>query len=431
MKSKTVSARELEPGKYLKIAYNSQEAVILENQRIRDEEHLEQLREKGLDRAVVLPELNETPQVPEKRTGAVERINPANDFEGRPSEQEAPPVETVQKELEEAKTDVERMETLGDRTLTKVKDVLGGIQRKENVDPDELEPYSEMLTDEINKNPSLAVMLTTLEQAEHTIFQHSINVAVHTIHWGKYRGYTYDELKLIGKAGLLHDVGKMEMNDILRKEGALTDEEYEIVQKHPTKGGIILDQLGCSPPIPRVAREHHERPKGVGYPVGKEIDELHPYSRMVSIIDVYDAIVSNRVYSTSKHPLKALQEMKEEFGHDETSQALFREFIQFNGYFPPGTGIVLNNGFRGVVVEPNVDAPKSPQVSLIENEEGISLDSPISVDLEAISNRKRIINGELFDHRTKIASVFSVDKLDRQKTCLMKKILGEAGESEE
>lgn len=433
METKTVSGRKLEPGYYIKIAYNTQESVILEDQRIRDKAHLEKLQNKGLERAEVIPQLHEAPRKQKEGSVAVEDLTPNYEFEGAPTSQAAPSAEELKENLEATSSDFERIETLGENTLTKVKDVLGSIKRREEVDPDELEPYSEMLTDEISSNPSLAVMLTTFEQATHTIFQHSINVAVHTIHWGKYRGYTDDELKLLGKAGLLHDAGKMEMNEILSKEEPLTDEEYEKVKEHPTKGGGLLEELGCSPPIPRVALEHHERPGGNGYPLAKEVDELHPYSRMVSLVDVYDAIVSKRVYSDSEHPLKAIQVLKDEFGENETARTLFHEFIQFNGYFPPGAGVELNNGYRGIVVEQNINAPMRPRVSLVEGPARQPLDNPISVDLETIEERKRIIQGDIFDNNTTIESVLAVKELKREKSTLMEEILAaiEATEPEE
>lgn len=116
-------------------------------------------------------------------------------------------------------------------------------------------------------------------------------------------GLTQDQMKTIVQASALHDIGKIAIPDhILLKPGRLTDEEREIMQQHTTRGCDILAQLEHVQDTEHyrvayeIARYHHERYDGRGYPDGLEGDEIPLSAQLVSVVDVYDALVCKRVY---------------------------------------------------------------------------------------------------------------------------------------
>ena len=116
-------------------------------------------------------------------------------------------------------------------------------------------------------------------------------------------GLTEEDIYMIVKASALHDIGKIAVPDnILLKPGRLTDEEFKIMQSHTTKGCEILSKLeevqesGQYQVSYDICRHHHERYDGRGYPDGLVGDDIPLSAQLVSVVDVYDALVSERVY---------------------------------------------------------------------------------------------------------------------------------------
>jgi putative nucleotidyltransferase with HDIG domain len=132
-----------------------------------------------------------------------------------------------------------------------------------------------------------------------------------------------DELKLsptarrhLAMGGLLHDVGKLAVPlEILRKPGPLDDDEYAEIKRHPGAGHALLEELGGFPePVRRLVSDHHERLDGKGYPRGLGAGELDVQTRVLSACDVYDALVSDRVYRPAWPSERALALLREETG---------------------------------------------------------------------------------------------------------------------
>jgi putative two-component system response regulator len=113
------------------------------------------------------------------------------------------------------------------------------------------------------------------------------------------RRYGYDEIRQndVYMMGLLHDVGKIGVPDeVIRKPGRLTDEEFAAIKKHPSIGGRILDNIKEMPALSAGARCHHERYDGRGYPQGLAGEEIPEEARIIAVADAYDAMTSNRSY---------------------------------------------------------------------------------------------------------------------------------------
>jgi putative nucleotidyltransferase with HDIG domain len=132
-----------------------------------------------------------------------------------------------------------------------------------------------------------------------------------------------EELKLpaclrrdLAVGGLLHDVGKLSVPlEILQKPGPLDDAEFNQIRRHPEAGRKLLDELGGFPQtVQRLVSDHHERLDGTGYPNGLKGDELPIETRILAVCDVYDALVSDRVYRDAWTPERALALLQEESG---------------------------------------------------------------------------------------------------------------------
>ncbi len=127
---------------------------------------------------------------------------------------------------------------------------------------------------------------------------HARRVALLAVQGGELLGLSAGRLRNLAVGGLVHDIGKLSVPDaILKKPAALDDEEFAVIRRHPGAGSRLLQELGgFSTAVLRIVRGHHERLDGSGYPDGLGDDELDLETRILAVCDVYDALISPRVY---------------------------------------------------------------------------------------------------------------------------------------
>lgn len=144
---------------------------------------------------------------------------------------------------------------------------------------------------------SIETLAYTIDAKDRYTKGHSARVANYARMIGKVMGKTEEECRQIFLCGLLHDIGKISVNgSIINKPGRLTDEEYEIIKKHPVNGAIILEKMRDIPYLREGARYHHERYDGKGYPEGLSGEAIPEIARIIAVADSYDAMTSSRSY---------------------------------------------------------------------------------------------------------------------------------------
>jgi HD-GYP domain-containing protein (c-di-GMP phosphodiesterase class II) len=128
--------------------------------------------------------------------------------------------------------------------------------------------------------------------------EHTRRVAMLAVVLGEQLGLSPARLRSLAIGGLLHDIGKLSLPDaILQKPGSLDDDEYAVVKLHPERGRDLLNELGgFDDSVTRLVLDHHERLDGSGYPRGRGGGQLDLATRILAVCDVYDALVSPRVY---------------------------------------------------------------------------------------------------------------------------------------
>jgi len=132
---------------------------------------------------------------------------------------------------------------------------------------------------------------------------------------GEELGLAPVRLRELAVGGLLHDVGKLAVpNDILQKPGALTDDEFDVIKTHPEVGSELVRELGFSKQVARLVLDHHERLDGAGYPNGRTALELDLETRILTVCDVYDALLSVRVYRDAWTHGRAIALLHEQTG---------------------------------------------------------------------------------------------------------------------
>ncbi len=189
----------------------------------------------------------------------------------------------------------------------------------------------EKFTAHAQSESALIPMVKMMEKRDPYTAGHSKRVARLSRDFAKYLGLKGEKIKIIYKAGLLHDIGKIGIPEkILLKPGKLLPDEFEIVKKHPLLSEEILKGIPGYERIARIVRYHHERCDGSGYPDGLVCDEIPLESKIIAIVDVYDALTSERAYRKSWSPEQALKYIKQNAGKlfDERLADKFVEMME-------------------------------------------------------------------------------------------------------
>ncbi|MFZ5604575.1 MAG: HD-GYP domain-containing protein [Pseudomonadota bacterium] len=237
--------------------------------------------------------------------------------------------------------------------------------------------------DSIERNPSAMVWLTRIKHVDQYTAEHCVNVGMLAIALGRHLGVNRQQLEMLGLCGILHDVGKMKVNqDLLNKQGRLTADEFEHIKLHTTFGrDILLEDSMLPAEVIAAAYSHHERQDGRGYPEGIGKNLLGFYTRAVSIVDAYDAITSRRCYSAPRASAQALKVLYENSG-TQFDQKLVVKFIECIGIYPPGSLVEMDTGEVGVVLSVDAENRLLPKVSLLLDPEKRPMSQQRVIDLQ-------------------------------------------------
>ena len=154
----------------------------------------------------------------------------------------------------------------------------------------------------------IAQQLCNVLHHDYATFTHCTNVSMYCVLLARELGFSNSDIKEIAVGGLLHDLGKLQIDErILNKPGRLDDFEFREIKKHPGIGfSLLVDREDLSFGQLMMTYQHHERFNGSGYPVGCLGDEIHPWARLCAIVDVYEALTSHRPYRSPMSPKTAL-----------------------------------------------------------------------------------------------------------------------------
>lgn len=227
------------------------------------------------------------------------------------------------------------------------------------------------LADQVIQNPDALVWLTHLKTRDEYTATHCINVCILALTFGRTLGLADEPLHKLGMGCLLHDIGKIQVPDeILNKPGRLDKQEFEIMMGHPIHGhAMLVDDHDLDAESLHVVLHHHERLDGGGYPQGLAEEDIPILTRIASIVDVYDAITSDRCYHDGVSPALALENLfKWSKGNHDVS--LLEKFIKCLGIYPIGSVVRLSTNEVGVVVATDADHRIKPIVLLAMNANG-------------------------------------------------------------
>jgi HD-GYP domain-containing protein (c-di-GMP phosphodiesterase class II) len=235
----------------------------------------------------------------------------------------------------------------------------------------------------INENEAVAVDISALKVSDEYTFKHSVDVATMSMIVGRKHGLSDNEVYEIGISGLLHDVGKSKIpNEILNKATRLTDEEFSMMKQHSLFGyGILKEKNDLSNSIKLGVLQHHEKMNSTGYPMGVSSDKINLFARIISVADIYDALVTQRPYKKPFSPRDAIEMIMSMT--EELDINVMRSFFESIILYPVGTDVELSTGEKARVVENNTKSVLRPKV--------IGLTTGTKYDLSEIGNSNIVI----------------------------------------
>ena len=235
--------------------------------------------------------------------------------------------------------------------LQSLERLLGDVQRSQAIASDPIKHHIQQCTQSIIRNPSALTWLSRIKHADNYTAEHSLNVGILAISLGRHLGYEREDLETLGLCGILHDVGKMLIDpNVLNKAEKLTEDEFAQIRMHPVFGQRVLQKdSSLNNSVIEAALSHHERIDGRGYPHSRGAAELHRFTRIITIVDAFDAITSERCYSTAKSASEALKILYEN-RNQQFDDELVIKFIECIGVYPPGSLVEMDSGEVGFVL---------------------------------------------------------------------------------
>ena len=292
--------------------------------------------------------------------------------------------------------ELQRAAALRRQATELVRSVMQDARLGRVVETGEVAPVVRGITESILRNSGAMLSLLHIKNKDDYTFQHSVSVCTLMVAFCRARGMDEELTQQAGIGGLLHDIGKALVPDaILNKPGRLLDAEFEIVKRHPRDGYELLRRAPDIGPVPLdITLHHHERRDGSGYPERQAGEGISELAQMAAIVDVYDAITSDRCYHKGVSPAEALRKLHEWSKH-HFDPKLVQEFMRCVGIYPVGTLVLLESGRLGVVVEAHPASLLTPKVNVFFHTRQQAYIRPATVDLS--KGLDRIVRHEAHD----------------------------------
>jgi HD-GYP domain-containing protein (c-di-GMP phosphodiesterase class II) len=247
------------------------------------------------------------------------------------------------------------------------------------------------------RNPNSLLCLSMIRNEGEYVSNHSMHVSILLCHFARYLEMSEKDCQRMALLGYFFDIGMLKVpKEILYKQGRPTEEEQKLIQAHVQHSLSLLAPLELGNSIMLAIEQHHERLDGSGYPKGLKGEDIHIYSRMLAIVDCYEAMTTNRPFQKKCSPATALKIISnKQYGYD---QKLALKFIRCVGVYPVGSLVILSNQRIAIVIKNNDDSALKPVVMAfysITHNKYIEQDE---IDLSAKSNTLTIEQPTLPEH---------------------------------
>jgi putative nucleotidyltransferase with HDIG domain len=285
-----------------------------------------------------------------------------------------------------------------------IQDVFADVRLGRSLDVSKVRPTVHSIADSVMRHPDAMKLLCALEKKDEDAVAHALSVCVLSLAFGRHIGMAMDQLHTLGFAALLHDIGELRLPErLMHKPGGWSDGDFDEAKRHTEYGVELLRKSeGIPAGVIEVARDHHERVNRSGYPRQLGGDEIGTFTKIVGIVDVYDAVtkgLEGKPAVSFTDALKSMYDWRDQLFDSE----LVEQFIQCLGIYPVGSVVELNSGEIGIVISLAPTVRLAPKVMLVRNRNKKPYHPP------RIVNLAKFIDGddEEASYRYEIRSVVS------------------------
>jgi len=277
-----------------------------------------------------------------------------------------------------------RAEPLLHESKVQIQVLLDAIRVGRKLDVPQVELVVEKMTESVLRNKHALVSLARIKNRDEYTYLHSIAVAALCISFGQHLDLEPRHIKALSVGGLLHDIGKVKMPlEVLNKPGPLTEREFEIMKTHVAHGDCILRETsGISESSICVTRHHHERLDGTGYPEGLKGDQISKFGQIAAIVDIYDALTSERCYKHAIQPTAVIRKLYE-WSESYLDRTFVEQFILHMGIYPVGALVRLRSGIIGIVVRQGERSLLDPVVRAVYDTKRQLRVTPFDINLSS------------------------------------------------
>ncbi len=347
--------------------------------KIKSQEQIEVIRNLGLKHVIVVPEKSDTPPLPVNHK--VEEQSDDNTSEQSKNalwDEKRARID----ELKDYRRNLQKVEKEFDRSMAQVRAVMSKLQNRPLNAVEDATSLVNNLAEDLLSGENIVLHLMNDSNEADNFYYHSLNVSILSMMLAKAVGFSERDIKLLGLAGLFHDVGKMKIPDtVLRKQGKLTPQENNLLKMH-TKYGV--DFLKLSETIPEkvktITEQHHEFLDGSGYPKQLKGDQIDRLSQLIAVVNEYDSLCHPRDPKLSRIPYTVIaylyKQRKKQLNNGDLGV-----LIRLLGIYPPGSVVQLSSGQIGLVMSVNSERLLFPTVQVYDANIPRS-EAPI-IDLEA------------------------------------------------
>ena len=276
-----------------------------------------------------------------------------------------------------------RAKEMYDISKENVSSLFGDVRLGRSLDVAEVKYTVTSLVDSVMRHPDALMLLSTLQDKSNQAISHAINVCTLAITFGRFLGFARKELAELGIGALLHDIGETKIPDtILQDFSTCTSDQIKMFQDHTTYGAAILHNThGLPESVVAIARDHHERSNGSGYPQHLNSEQLDIFTMIVAIADVYDNVTTG-MYGKPAIPCTETLKNIYVWREDLFDALLVEKFIQCLGIYPVGSIVELNSGEVGIVITNNPEVRLFPKVLLVRDANKNAIDPPKIINLD-------------------------------------------------
>ncbi|PCG20135.1 HD domain-containing phosphohydrolase [Brachyspira sp. G79] len=283
------------------------------------------------------------------------------------------------------KIDSEEVAKKKEMTIEKTKSLYETAKQGGGIDFDSMKKEVNNMLSSIVENKEAHSYLSMLKRKDETMYKHAVDVATLAAITAGELNLTKVDMSNIMLGALVHDIGKVLIQESLLTKVNLTKDEEAILKKHPTQGYKLVKRDNLDDNIADIVLEHHEKYDGSGYPFQKDNKDISLYSKIVAVCNTFNNLITKGEHGVPYTPDKAVKIIislaKKDFDSD-----VVKAFQKAIGFYPNNTRVKLSNGSIARVIEQNPNLPLRPVLSIVKHLDGTVSDGMEIVDLSSSSD---------------------------------------------